>query len=148
MSNIKKFNIKQKNNKAKKGISPVIATVILVAVAVVIAAAMAGFSSSLFGTYSDTPNVDIRNVEVAATGLAGTFDVTNSGGSADRITNISIPGTDLADATGWDLNANSDQTAVAFTLAGTDTLNSGQQVTMKFFMQSGSEITQSVTVGP
>jgi flagellin-like protein len=49
MSN-KTFNAR--NNKAKKGISPVIATVILVAVAVVIAAALAGFSSSLFGTYS------------------------------------------------------------------------------------------------
>ncbi|AIF82470.1 archaeal flagellin-like protein [Candidatus Nitrososphaera evergladensis SR1] len=47
MSN-KTFDARNNNRRAKKGISPVIATVILVAVAVVIAAALAGFSSSLY----------------------------------------------------------------------------------------------------
>jgi flagellin-like protein len=49
-------------NRKRKGISPVIATVMLVAVAVVIAAALAGFSGSLFGSYSSGPQVKIQSM--------------------------------------------------------------------------------------
>lgn len=41
---------------SNKGMSPVIATLILVVMAVVIAAALAGFSSSLIGEYNKAEN--------------------------------------------------------------------------------------------
>jgi flagellin-like protein len=50
----------------RKAISPVIATVILVAVAVVIAAAMAGFAGSLFGTYSQNAQIKISSATFPA----------------------------------------------------------------------------------
>ena len=83
-----------KKTKTRKGISPVIATVILVAVAVVIAAALAGFSSSLFGSYSQNPQLAITRLTVYNTAHAqssdGTMQVVNSGGSADTIASVAI----------------------------------------------------------
>jgi flagellin-like protein len=78
--------------KAKKGISPVIATVILVAVAVVIAAALAGFSSSLFGSYSQNSQIQIRSMTVDVTNDAGTIDIVNKGGAPETVTSISATG--------------------------------------------------------
>ncbi len=85
-------------NRAKKGISPVVATVILVAVAVVIAAALAGFSSSLFGTYSSTGSVSIRtmtftvtsNLAASTNGLNGEMTIVNKGAAADSVLSMSI----------------------------------------------------------
>lgn len=81
-------------NRAKKGISPVVATVILVAVAVVIAAALAGFSSSLFGTYSSTGAVSIRTMDLTVTTAPDTVDgqmtIVNKGGAADSVLSVAI----------------------------------------------------------
>ena len=76
------------NTKAKKGISPVIATVILVAVAVVIAAALAGFSSSLFGSYSQSAQVTVRSATIDVTNDLGTLDIVNKGGSPETVVSI------------------------------------------------------------
>ncbi len=83
-------------NKAKKGISPVVATVILVAVAVVIAAALAGFSGSLFSTYSSTGSVSVRSLSLTIAGtppccLNGNAIIVNKGGVADLVLDIIIP---------------------------------------------------------
>ena len=80
--------LNNKNRKAKRGISPVIATVILVAVAVVIAAALAGFSSSLFGSYSQNAQIQIRSVELHADGT-GFLDIVNKGASAETVSKVS-----------------------------------------------------------
>src|SRR5262245_60380792 len=91
-----------KKNKSKKGISPVIATVILVAVAVVIAAALAGFSSSLFGTYSSAgAAVTVKSITMDVDG-DGSVTLVNSGNIADALVAVSIvgfdPNTPIADA--------------------------------------------------
>src|ERR1041385_5818782 len=75
--------------KSRKAISPVIATVILVAVAVVIAAAMAGFAGSLFGSYSNGPQIKIQSMGVDTTGK-GTAALSNSGNAADTASLVSI----------------------------------------------------------
>ena len=86
MSTIKTFK------KSRKGISPVIATVILVAVAVVIAAALAGFSSSLFGTYSSAgAAVTVRSITMNDDGV-GTVELVNSGNVADELVSVSTVG--------------------------------------------------------
>ena len=149
MSN-KTFNAKI-NNKAKKGISPVIATVILVAVAVVIAAALAGFSGSLFGSYSQGPQVKIQSLTVHA-GAPGSVEavMSNSGSASDMVTSISINGVGKADAINVQLPANTNPIPVtgnngAFALdAGT--LTEGQQVSVIVTMQSGVSISQTVNV--
>lgn len=147
MSN-KTFNAK--NNKARKGISPVIATVILVAVAVVIAAALAGFSGSLFSSYSQGPQVKVTAMTLAADG-AGSIDFSNTGSTADTVSSVAITnhGTVLPAGmvpTPAVINANAN--SVTVTLDGFTTLTAGQQVTATITMQSGASITHSVTVSP
>lgn len=149
-----------KNNKAKKGISPVIATVILVAVAVVIAAALAGFSSSLFGAYSQNSQVTIRSVELQADGT-GTMTMVNKGGSPETVANVAVTGftpTDPIDYTqagavvGKEnvIQANGEAT-IGFASVDDQTtparhLTTGQTVTLTITTQSGQAYTISTIV--
>lgn len=148
MSGIKTFN-----KKSRKGISPVIATVILVAVAVVVAAALAGFSSSLFGSYSSQgAAVNVKTIEVSA---AGTFDLdmVNNGNTADKVVSVSIPpnaASPIGVAVG-DLAPHSTaftNGAIAAEPIALGGAVAGNTVTVKINMQSGLQLTQSVIVGP
>ena len=149
---IKTFNAK--NNKAKKGISPVIATVILVAVAVVIAAALAGFSSSLFGTYSSAgATVTVKSLTID--GSADTADVVlvNRGNVADEVVSIQAVPNPAVLAENFvgtpDVIAEANCEAVFSTGAGDlGTFTEGQVVTVKITMESGAILTQSVVVSP
>jgi flagellin-like protein len=143
MSN-KTFNSK---NRTKKGISPVIATVILVAVAVVIAAALAGFASSLFGTYSSAgAAVTASSVSVGAvSGLVDGF-LQNNGNTADALVSIQVDN-NAAEIMNVPLPADGSQ--VPYTTATALTgLNEGDIVTVKFKLSSGAVVSQSVTVSP
>lgn len=148
-----------KKTKTKKGISPVIATVILVAVAVVIAAALAGFSSSLFGSYSQSAQIAVRSINLNAATEDGSMDIVNRGGSAEMITKVSVTNFGVADdptaGTGDIQNglgapvidANSDAT-IDFTGIdeGPNTLTAGQTVTVTVSTESGQTYTLSTVV--
>ncbi|MFQ5941837.1 MAG: archaellin/type IV pilin N-terminal domain-containing protein [Nitrososphaerales archaeon] len=86
-------------NRTKKGISPVVATVILVAVAVVIAAALAGFSGSLFTTYSSSGSVSIKTMTIDIAG-DGFIEMANKGALADSVASIHVPGSAGGNGTG------------------------------------------------
>jgi flagellin-like protein len=157
MSSIKTFN-----KKSRKGISPVIATVILVAVAVVIAAALAGFSSSLFGTYSSAGSaVTVKSITVDTQGT-GTVELINSGNIADELVSMQVVGHDPATiATGSNLPVvtpatlviagnNGEMTATFSGLANVGgngaTFEEGQNITVRMNLKSGLQLTQSVIV--
>jgi flagellin-like protein len=145
-----------KKNKAKKGISPVIATVILVAVAVVIAAALAGFSSSLFGTYSSAgAAVTVSSITMDTTG-DGNVVLVNSGNVADTLTSVSIVGFDpdgspdlvLSTSTTLSVSPNGGEVDADFQIGTPLDANfeEGQIVTIRINLSSGAQITQSVIV--
>jgi len=140
-----------KKNKAKKGISPVIATVILVAVAVVIAAALAGFSSSLFGTYSSQgAAVNVKSLEINDLG-AFTLDMVNNGNTRDAVVSISVPpnAAFAVDEVEGELAPHSSLASpISDTLILGDDVVSGSTVTVKINMASGAQLTQSVIIGP
>jgi len=110
-------------NKTKKGISPVVATVILVAVAVVIAAALAGFSSSLFGTYSTSGSIDLTTLVVKDDGT-GYMVVRNTGAKADSVVSVQVPPnvafTDPGDGTNISLDDDGELDATGLCTAATD----------------------------
>jgi flagellin-like protein len=140
----KTFNPK---NRTKKGISPVIATVILVAVAVVIAAALAGFSSSLFGTYSSAGGaVTVKSIIVDASDDNAVVTLLNNGNVADEIVSIqALPNAPVTSFTGTTTVAPGAETTVT-SGAGLGAFNAGQTVTVKMTMESGTVLTQSVVV--
>jgi len=139
---------KKTNTKARKGISPVIATVILVAVAVVIAAALAGFASSLFGTYSSQgAAVNVKSLTLQENGDYA-LEMVNNGNTKDTIVSISVPpnpassiDVDLAPhtSTAAPLTGNMD-------LGPVGQITNGSTVTVKINMASGVQLTQSVIV--
>jgi len=140
---------KKTHTKARKGISPVIATVILVAVAVVIAAALAGFAGSLFGSYSNGPQVKVVTMTLHEDGSIDLV-MANAGNANDAVTKVSVNGFGdtglIADAT---VPANTNPVTldqIGTLSGGPDPLTLGQQVTAVITMQSGSTITQTVNV--
>ena len=141
-----------RKNRTKKGISPVIATVILVAVAVVIAAALAGFASSLFGTYSSAgAAVTVRSITMDVIGQ-GTVSLVNSGNVADELVSVSIVGFNPVEPTpvGDDLSVapNGDAMEAEFDIAPAEDFDEGQVVTVKLMLKSGAQLTQSTIVTP
>lgn len=147
----KTFNARKRT---KKGISPVIATVILVAVAVVIAAALAGFSSSLFGTYSSAgAAVTVKSITMNTAGM-GEVTLVNSGNIADELVSVSIVGFDPDDALGgagpYTVGANGGEVNTDFQIGDPQAVppnfDEGQIVTIRMNLASGSQITQSVIV--
>jgi flagellin-like protein len=142
MSNIRTFN-----KKSRKGISPVIATVILVAVAVVIAAALAGFSSSLFGTYSSQgAAVVVKDLTIDSLG-DGVLSLSNNGNTKDALVSISIPplgAQTFVEGTADVLPGQSADNLVINLPAMPDNADSGKTVTVKMNFASGAQLTQSV----
>ena len=143
----KAFNPK---NRTKKGISPVIATVILVAVAVVIAAALAGFTSSLFGTYSSTgAAVSVVSVVLDASTEDATIILENNGNIEDKLVSVQAGTTEPFSVPGNDglLPAGGSDTVVAADLGATDWAQ-GDIVTVKMTLRSGQVLSQSVVASP
>ncbi|MFQ5969203.1 MAG: hypothetical protein ACE5J2_01725, partial [Nitrososphaerales archaeon] len=160
-------------NTSKKGIAPVIAVVILVGVSVAIAAPLAGFSSSLFDTYSHTEVTTITKMVIDVDG-DGSMELVNAGAQNDSVVSIHVPGGNRAsvessvgdyddlylDAAGDcgsngrapEVKANSEATVCFLDLdSGGDDSNlfvAGQVLTVKVKMASGVEHTHMVIVKP
>lgn len=67
----------------RKGISPIIATVVLVAVTLVIAVAIVSWLMGIWGSFGVSPQVSIRNQIMFANGTLVMY-VINDGSGADR----------------------------------------------------------------
>ncbi len=81
---------------ARKGISPVIATVIIVAVAIAISIAVAGWLMGLWGGFGQTESLKVfpdSYIDVGTNTLV--LNVQNVGGSTARIYKIEISGVEI-----------------------------------------------------
>jgi flagellin-like protein len=138
--------------RSRRAISPVIATVILVALSVVIAASLSGFAGSLFGTYSQSPQIKIRDATFSNSGSTVTINFVNAGSAADTVIAVSCPfgGTTLT-ANGDNLSPSpatiqpNTTTQVVATFSGAMPMV-GQQVTLTALTSDGSTQTFSVIV--
>ena len=88
------------HGRKRKAISPVLATVILIAITLIAAIAVAGFVFGLFGTFTSSANLASQVVTCVhngggAGGLVGYCEIslTNTGGSSAAVTGCSIYGT-------------------------------------------------------
>ena len=83
----------------RKGISPVIATVIIVAVAIAISIAVAGWLMGLWGGFGQTESLKVfPDSYINVTSGELHLIVQNVGGSTARIYKIEISGTEIPDA--------------------------------------------------
>lgn len=132
----------------RRGISPVIATVIIVAVAIAISIAVAGWLFGLWGTLgASQPEIKVTGVAAQYDSTANTLTVTvvvkNSGNAADSIQQAValLPdgsSVSAASISPTDIPANSDNTVtITFDVTG-KTLNAGDKVTVELvFSETG-----------
>lgn len=152
--------------RARQGISPVIATVILIAVAVIIGVAVAAYAGGLFSAQSGSGGLLIRSAVVTddseTNRLDGTIRIENQGARADSVTSIVIGETVINDPDdiGVDPNATncdgtdderipgSTVTNICFTNDNSIGLQPGQTFTIRVNLGSGNVLTYTTTVAP
>jgi len=76
------------NVSKRKGISPVLATVILIAITIVAATSVAGFVFGLMGSFTNTATVSASSVSCSGTPESCTLQVSNPGVGSTTITGI------------------------------------------------------------
>ncbi len=157
---VNKGNLKGRRRTANKGLSPVIAAVILIAVTVAIAVAAGGYFFGLFGTQTSRAQVSIRSVTLVDNGanVTLTLELQNAGGLGDTISAISMPGTTTfpctlpadcdAGFTGYpnDIGANVGSFTTVWDAGVFGTYSVGQTVSLTIRMSSGLVIPVAVSV--
>jgi flagellin-like protein len=118
----------------RKAISPVIATVILIAITLIAAIAIAGFVFGLFSTNTNQANLSILGTVSCSSGVC-TLTVQNSGALAGEITGVG-PSTFTEDATGC--------AGVAFT-SGSCAVAANSQVAIKIDYTTTGQVTGYLT---
>jgi flagellin-like protein len=81
-----------RNVRKRKAISPVLATVILIAITLVAGVAIAGFAFGLFGTLGTTANISVQSAACYSARNTGDVIVANSGGATATITGANPAG--------------------------------------------------------
>ena len=152
--------VKVSKRTANKGLSPVIAAVILIAVTVAIAVAAGGYFFGLFGTQTSRAAVSLRSTTIALStdGAGGcgngadihlvTLELQNAGGLADSISTVSMAG-----ATSGPSLSGTNATAVGANVGTMTTyycttapFTVGQTVSFSVRLGSGLTIPVAVTV--
>ena len=132
--------------RARKGISPVIATVIIVAVAIAISIAVAGWLMGLWGTFGSTeslkvmPNSTLVYNSTTSTATL-TLSVKNVGSKPAQITEVELVGVNKwTSGTNLPTTVDPGKTAT-ITITGITGVNPGAQYTIKVYTASGNVYT-------
>src|SRR5579864_7571006 len=138
---------------SKKGVTPVIATIILIAGTLVLALVVGAYTFGLFGS-------NVKTVTLASATLYGgiaayqaglatssiTFSLNNPG-SASTITSITLTGTGLgAPITGWSTTSSTASSVNFAANAGPNSMLPGQVTSFTFYPTSTTSA-QSITTG-
>ena len=128
-------------NRAKKGVTPVIATIILIAGTLVLALVVGAYTFGLFGSNVKTVTLSSATLyggtEGAALGVPAatssylTFSLNNPG-TASTITGITLTGSAITAVTTWE-NSGPGGTATDFMLSGNNALAGGQVSSFTFY---------------
>jgi len=139
--------------KAKKGISPVIATIILIAITIVIAIAVAAWVFGLFKSYTGGPAVTINAAQSSCKGGSPgscSLVVSNQGGNSVSIVGATVNGQTaiVAAASCASASASAIVTvsagAVATAYVCGVTFTAGQTLTITLQLNTGSTVTTTI----
>jgi len=133
--------------KRRKGISPVLATVILIAITLIAAIAIAGFVFGLFGSFTSTARVELINpalthgTGVANTGTVGALNTGTSNTNAASATLTFGGATCSATITGSPvtLTAGATTTLTVTGVAGCGTSVSGETFILNVALSNGGQ---------
>ncbi|MEM3636890.1 MAG: archaellin/type IV pilin N-terminal domain-containing protein [Thermoproteota archaeon] len=149
--------------KDKRGISPVITTVILVAVGIALAVAIGLWMSGLVSTFTRFEKLEVTSAYAIATGSGWNVYVTvkNTGSADATITSVLINGIPNSNSSSWNsatlnpplpvtINVGSDETFNIFLpkggTIGSTTLTSGITLNIVLHSAAGKDYPSSVTL--
>jgi flagellin-like protein len=139
--------------KAKKGISPVIATIILIAITIVIAIAVAAWVFGLFKSYTGGPAVTINAAQSSCKGGnpgSCSLVVSNQGGNSVSIVGATVNGQTAAVAAASCASTSASATvtvsagAVATAYVCGVAFTAGQTLTITLQLNTGSTVTTTI----
>ncbi|MGP8125027.1 MAG: archaellin/type IV pilin N-terminal domain-containing protein [Nitrososphaerales archaeon] len=131
----------------RKAISPILATVILIAITLVAAVAIAGFVFGLFGTFTSSANLQLVSTSCKSGAAAAAFCslyISNSGGSTGTVTGCFIYG--VAGFANTIAAAPATATLAQPITGGTASPGTGVSCTAVGAITSGAVVTGSLTV--
>ncbi len=147
-----------KKRNARKGISPVIASIVLIGVTIAVSVALGGWIFGLFGGYSQASAVKVITANATFTSLGSenpsiTVKFANTGGSSDSVTQISISAggnSGVGLAASPTINANDPGSNMNFGAMtwtpGIPTFAAGQTLSITIVLGSGISMTQVVVL--
>ena len=140
----------QITNGQRKGISPVIATVILIAITLIAAIAIAGFVFGLFGSFTSSARVSgSATCTASATPVSCTVTLSNTGTAATTVAAATItygPNTDLGITVGANTGVTVGSNAEAWTFAfASGTPTSGESFLITVSLANGGQVPVSGT---
>src|SRR5712692_3591922 len=127
-----------------KALSPVIATIILVAVTVAIAIAVAAWLGALTFTYTNVEQINITGAAITITGSSVAFGISNSGTSDVVISSATVNGGSYTNAAGTLPTAAASSTVCGVT-GGLATIPKGSSCTLTGTFTSGGAFVAGTT---
>ena len=131
--------------KAKKGISPVIATIILIAITIVIAIAVAAWVFGLFKSYTGGPAVTINAAQSScqSNGQTCTLVVSNQGGNSVTVVGATVNGVPWS-ISGGSVTVSAGAASVPVTISAPSSFTAGQTLTITLQLNTGSTVTTTI----
>ena len=126
----------------EKAISPVIASIILIAVTIAIGVAIAGFTFGLFGAYSQTPTLRVESSQLFTNGTLA-IEARNVGPGKIGVSSIKGGSLTVADVAPIEILANSVETITA-DVTPVSEIHPGTAYT--FVLQTGDGNTYTIVV--
>jgi flagellin-like protein len=133
--------------KAKKGISPVIATIILIAITIVIAIAVAAWVFGLFKSYTGGPAVTINAAQSScqSNGQTCTLVVSNQGGNSVTVVGATVNGVPWSISGGSvTVSAGAASVPVMISAPSSSSFTAGQTLTITLQLNTGSTVTTTI----
>jgi flagellin-like protein len=126
--------------KTKKGISPILATVILIAVTLVIAVGVIGWVMGIWGSMGRTEMLSVTPIKLSSTDNKLELLIINQGQITATIKNITVEGLGACDDNISPTNViqPGDSTTITCTISGTQVAVAGVVYTVKVITSSGN----------
>lgn len=132
-------------NRQKRGVSPVLATMIMVGVTVAVGLAVASYTMGLFGNLSKTANIKITSTDLVASTKQLSLTLDNSGGAAVQLTKVTtVIGSTSYSATST-LSIGPSSSATTTLTFSTATFTAGKTYTFTLEFSNGSTLTITTT---
>jgi flagellin-like protein len=130
---------------SRRGVSPVLATMIMIGVTVAVGLGVASYTMGLFGNLSKTAQVKIISTDLVASSKQLTLTLENSGGATVILNNVKVTiGSNLYTASpNTTIGPSSSATATA--TFSTATFTAGKSYTFTLEFSNGSTMTITAT---